>query len=570
MTLGASFGTTSDWGLGFVADVRVQPLDHDAGTGWTVAFDAAFDITQLWNATVLAHEGQHWVLGNLDWNAVPGPDGVTFGFQGKGSADVANLSAAWMGVAVAPAVAPVPAPAAGANTLVLKISEDAWQGDAQYRVAVDGVQVGGVLTATATPGAPQDVVLHGNWGSGPHTVTVNFLNDAWGGTPDTDRNLHVEGISYDGIAVGGAILFSAGAKDFAIPGAAAPVAAGYLHTQGTRIVDDAGQDVVLKAVAWTGMETPDFAPHGLQARNWHDMMDQMKALGFNTIRLPFSSDLLHTTSAPKGIDYGLNPDLAGLSGLQILDRIVDYAGRIGLHIVLDHHLSTAGYGTLADNPLWYDNTHADAQWVADWQALALRYAGAPAVVGADLHNEPFGSSWGDGSAKDWRAAAERAGDAILAVNPNWLIVVEGNWTANSLDYWWGGNLTGVATAPVRLALPGHLVYSPHDYGNSVWPQPFFHTADFPDNLPAIFERFWGFIGIQSIGPLWLGEFGSNLTDPLDVQWFSQLSAYLAAHGIGFSWWAFDPSSTDVGGILEGDWRTPDPVKMAALRPLLSL
>jgi aryl-phospho-beta-D-glucosidase BglC (GH1 family) len=39
------------------------------------------------------------------------------------------------------------------------------------------------------------------------------------------------------------------------------------------------------------------------------MMDQMVQLGFNTIRLPFSSDTLHSTAAPNGIDFSKNPDL---------------------------------------------------------------------------------------------------------------------------------------------------------------------------------------------------------------------------------------------------------------------
>jgi beta-glucanase (GH16 family) len=89
----------------------------------------------------------------------------------------------------------------GPDQLVLQISEDAWEGDAQYTVSVDGVQVGGTLTANAlhTAGQDQTVTVSGNWGSGPHAVSVDFLNDAYGGTPSTDRNLYVDGASYDGV-----------------------------------------------------------------------------------------------------------------------------------------------------------------------------------------------------------------------------------------------------------------------------------------------------------------------------------------------------------------------------------
>src|SRR5690348_9500932 len=87
-----------------------------------------------------------------------------------------------------------------ADTLTLHLSEDAWNGDAQFAVLVDGTEIGGpssVTTAHST-GTFQDFTYTGEFGSGPHTVEVQFLNDAWGGTADTDRNLYVGGITFDG------------------------------------------------------------------------------------------------------------------------------------------------------------------------------------------------------------------------------------------------------------------------------------------------------------------------------------------------------------------------------------
>lgn len=116
----------------------------------------------------------------------------------------------------------------GADTLVLQVSEDAWQGNAQFAVTVDGVQQG-AFTATAShaAGAMQAISLTGGWGTGAHTVGVAFLNDAYGGTAATDRNLYVNGISYDGATVGGAsaALLSNGLVNFAVPaaGTVAPV-----------------------------------------------------------------------------------------------------------------------------------------------------------------------------------------------------------------------------------------------------------------------------------------------------------------------------------------------------------
>lgn len=48
-----------------------------------------------------------------------------------------------------------------------------------------------------------------------------------------------------------------------------------------------GNQVVLHGVNWFGAETTTYVPHGLWARNWKDMILQMKTLGFNSVRLPF-------------------------------------------------------------------------------------------------------------------------------------------------------------------------------------------------------------------------------------------------------------------------------------------
>ena len=53
-------------------------------------------------------------------------------------------------------------------------------------------------------------------------------------------------------------------------------------------------------------------------------MLQIADIGFNAIRLPFSSELLDGRT-PTGISYTLNPDLAGLSGVALIDKIVGRA-----------------------------------------------------------------------------------------------------------------------------------------------------------------------------------------------------------------------------------------------------
>src|SRR5687767_4101106 len=70
------------------------------------------------------------------------------------------------------------------------------------------------------------------------------------------------------------------------------IASNYLHTSGNRILDASGRVVGLSGVNWFGFETENRAPHGLWSRNWEEMLDQIRALGYNVIRLPFSNAML--------------------------------------------------------------------------------------------------------------------------------------------------------------------------------------------------------------------------------------------------------------------------------------
>jgi endoglucanase len=344
-----------------------------------------------------------------------------------------------------------------------------------------------------------------------------------------------------------------------------PWVVGPYHTIRSNIVDSRGHPVRITGVNWFGLETCSFAPHGLWARNWRDMLDQVRALGYNTIRLPFSEQLLDPHSMPTGINYVLNPDLQGLNGLQVMDRIIAGAGARGLKVILDQHRESCGNGT--ETALWYTHAYPQSTWLAVWRALARRYRHSPAVIGADLHNEPHGSAtWGDGNpATDWRLAAERAGNAILRIAPRWLIVVEGIERVEDDWYWWGGNLSLAGRYPVRLDRPGRLVYEAHDYGPGVAPQAWFHDPRFPRNLPSIWQSHWAYLMTTDTAPVFVGEFGGqSVGDDAEGLWQRTLVAYLRTHHIGYTYWALNPDSGDTGGLLQANWHSVDTSKQAVL------
>ena len=58
--------------------------------------------------------------------------------------------------------------------------------------------------ASHAAGQTQIFNVQGTFAPGSHTAAVNFLNDAYGGSPATDRNLYVTGATIDNSVVSGA------------------------------------------------------------------------------------------------------------------------------------------------------------------------------------------------------------------------------------------------------------------------------------------------------------------------------------------------------------------------------
>jgi endoglucanase len=350
----------------------------------------------------------------------------------------------------------------------------------------------------------------------------------------------------------------------------------------------------LTGVNWFGFETGNYVAHGLWSRDYKSVLRQIRDLGFNCIRIPWCNEMLDKSPSSIQInaygadaytgETGMNLDLEGLSSLEVLDKIIDEAANQGLYIILDNH-SRAADGYMAE-PLWYTDSYPESQWIADWCTLVKRYKDRSNVIGADLNNEPHGNTgtgqkppatWGYTTSEygdtDWKAAAERCGAAILAINPDLLIIVEGIEQYRDTNYWWGGNLQGARDYPITAIPAGNLVYSPHEYGSGVHNQTWFSDADFPNNLAEIWDQNFYFIKKEKIAPLLFGEFGikeSEAADAssIDYQWFTTLMAYV---GKDCSWtfWCMNPNSGDTGGILKDDWVSVNTAKYNLLKPYLS-
>ena len=340
-----------------------------------------------------------------------------------------------------------------------------------------------------------------------------------------------------------------------------------LHTSGSKILDASNKVVRLSGLNWFGFETSNNAPHGLWTRNWKRVLDQIKSQGYNVIRLPFSNAMLKQGVKPLRINYTSNPDLEGLTSLQVMDKIIAGANARGIKIILDNHRSTPGGGP-EPGGLWYTNEYPESKWIADWKRLAIRYKNNPAVIGVDLRNEPYSGCWGCGDpSKDWRLAAEKAGNAILSVNPNLLIIVEGVTEYNGQYTWWGGNLMGAKDYPVRLDVPDRLVYSAHEYPETVYRQPWFNDPNYPDNLPAVWDKYWGYLVKENIAPVLIGEFGTKYETEKDRQWLAAFQRYIRIKKLSWTFWSLNPNSGDTGGLLLDNWISVHQAKQDVLKQI---
>jgi aryl-phospho-beta-D-glucosidase BglC (GH1 family) len=319
---------------------------------------------------------------------------------------------------------------------------------------------------------------------------------------------------------------------------------GFLHTQGSQIVDCHNRPVRIAAVGWAscfGNGIVGWVPDGLNDAPLQAIMDNVADIGFNTVRIhwadPSVRGALPYTYEP-GSTNGFNPQLEGKNSMQVFDAIVRAAGKAGLKIIFDHNANEYQCGQQT-NGLWFDSgpgsngtdgrvtgTVTAAQFQADTVALAKRYAGNSTVIGYDLDNEPhpdgsmqsppvnwMGRANGDtetiaapGNPTDIAAMYQTVGNAVEKAAPGVLIIAEGFQDYGAGASW--GDLRYVRDHPLKLKASHRLVYSIHNY-------PYTISGYKPDSGPAAiaqWESVWGFVQTDHIAPVWIGEMVGVLFD----------------------------------------------------------
>ncbi len=362
-----------------------------------------------------------------------------------------------------------------------------------------------------------------------------------------------------------------------------------LSTRGRYIVDANGNRFKLKSANWDGAQghwngtepKSDPAnynsgvsydiPMGLDRVPMATLMADFHQVGINSIRLPFSNEMLGMTAPVPDAAVLANPQLMGKTPLQIFDAVVAALTADGFAVILNNHSTTSRWccGENDGNSKPHSSQTLD-KFVSDWAFLAARYVNNPRVAGMDLRNEvrrdiTDDPNWGMGDANDLYKAYQLAAVAIQKVNPNTLIVMEGiNWQGIPIDGFFHErpNLRPVATTSNTILYPDKLVYSSHVYGftgpNHTGATGLGETHDprYRDmtatELAAAVTAESLFVttsGQHYTAPVWLSEFGTTgagQDNPKEIAWWDNFIDVLVANDTDFAVWPLVTHATEAG------------------------
>ena len=319
---------------------------------------------------------------------------------------------------------------------------------------------------------------------------------------------------------------------------------GFLHTDGQKIVDGQGNNVLLRGLGLGGwmvqegymLQTAGFAgpQHSIKQkiteligkRNTEEFyeaylangitkrdIDSLKAWGFNSVRLPMHYNL-YTPPIEEEKD-GTNTWLE--KGFTMTDNLLKWCADNEMYLILDLHASPGGQGHDANisdyddtKPSLWESEENKQKMIAFWEKMAERYKDSQWMGGYDIINEPNWNFEGENpngcdemNNAPLRQLMVDITTAIRKIDKEHIIIIEGNC--------WGNNYNGVFP---------------------LW----------DDNLVISFHKYWNFNTTASIqqvldyretynAPIWLGESGENSN-----VWFKDALTLMESHNIGWAFW----------------------------------
>ncbi|KAF8850221.1 glycoside hydrolase [Acephala macrosclerotiorum] len=339
-----------------------------------------------------------------------------------------------------------------------------------------------------------------------------------------------------------------------------------LSTRGRYIVNSRDERVKLASVNWYGGSDLLFVPGGLDVQHRDDIARTIRSLGFNSVRMPYSDEMVMDNPMISPDLLLANEDLMGLRALDVYIAVVESLAEAGIAVIINNHITQSTWccGINLCDTAWYNDylgaacrvRQTEEQWIQNWEMVMESFVNTSLVIGADLRNEPRGL-WGTMPWSKWATAAEKAGNRVLALRDDWLIFVEGVSSSN--------DLSGARDRPIILDVDDQVVYSAHVYSWSGWGslEGMYAKRPFASFVKSMNEN-WGYLLEKDIAPVWVGEFGGPwepLANSKDLHYWRNLMRYLKMVDADFGYWALNPRKpanydNETYGLLEDDWETP--------------
>lgn len=335
----------------------------------------------------------------------------------------------------------------------------------------------------------------------------------------------------------------------------------YMYTAKNRKVYMGNTEVDINGISWAGLNYSTNID-SLQTGTIDEHIAILKANNFNAVRLPMSARMMLSMDNLKveNASDSINPGVKGTNAGVHVDALIRSLSNAGILVMINLHRFT-GFGSNEEDigPLWYSEQYSEERVTEAWVKIAKRYIDKPNVFAMDIKNEPHGSNgieakWGGSDPRtDWASACERIGNAILKVNPNVLITVEG-----VTDQVWGDSIAGGLERPIKLDVPNKVVYSPHFYKHWNYPS----KDGF--SMTTYLDRVLGKMA-DSSATIVIGEYGFDHTKPDEVSWVKDLASYLKTKGVNNAfYWALNENEGVGASILARGTTVVVPQKLAVI------
>ncbi|KAM0713519.1 hypothetical protein Q7P37_010481 [Cladosporium fusiforme] len=371
-----------------------------------------------------------------------------------------------------------------------------------------------------------------------------------------------------------------------------------LQTAGRHIVDADGKRYKLASVNWYGASDIFYVPMGLDVRHRSDIAKTIRKMGFNSVRFPYSDQMVleNPVIDPKHLQANLDLlepyhdkhgdiDQTRLGDAKLGPRALDvYSACVkamtdeNITVIPNNHITNSAWcdGKNLCDSSWKNDQYGPIckihqtteSWIENWKTIMRPFIDNPLVIGADLRNEPRGI-WGTMTWSMWADAAEQASEALLEMQPHWLMFIEGVSSAN--------DCSGARTRPIELSIPDRVVYSSHVYSWSGWSTLVpYHKRPYP-SFAHDMDSNWAYLLRSNIAPVWVGEFGvPHSASEGDLHYWNHLMQFLRDVDADFGYWALNPRKPEkyddeTYGLLEKDWQTVvEDYRMQGMRKLMGI